>query len=88
VKRLNFNNGRRTFQKKLGRTVKPANKDRSESLIPVADKPWEKTTDREDECMREDIFTEEESDALQEIANLAMGQAATRLAHLLDSADS
>ena len=37
--------------------------------------------------MRKDVFTEEESDALQEIANLAMGQAATRLAHLLDSAD-
>lgn len=35
--------------------------------------------------MRENVFTEEQRDALQEIANLAMGQAATRLAHLLDT---
>lgn len=35
--------------------------------------------------MRENGFTEEQRDALQEIANLAMGQAATRLARLLDS---
>jgi chemotaxis protein CheC len=35
--------------------------------------------------MRETAFTEEQRDALQEIANLAMGQAATRLARLLDS---
>jgi chemotaxis protein CheC len=31
------------------------------------------------------VFTEEQRDALQEIANLAMGQAATRLARLLDT---
>ncbi|HXZ06558.1 MAG TPA: chemotaxis protein CheC [Paraburkholderia sp.] len=35
--------------------------------------------------MRENIFTEEQRDALQEIANLAMGQAAARLARLLDT---
>lgn len=35
--------------------------------------------------MRENVFTEEQRDALQEIANLAMGQAATRLARLLDT---
>lgn len=34
--------------------------------------------------MTETVFTEEQRDALQEIANLAMGQAATRLAGLLD----
>ncbi|CAB3786178.1 hypothetical protein LMG28614_02247 [Paraburkholderia ultramafica] len=35
--------------------------------------------------MRENVFTEEQRDALQEIANLAMGQAAARLARLLDT---
>jgi len=35
--------------------------------------------------MRGNIFTEEQRDALQEIANLAMGQAAARLARLLDA---
>jgi chemotaxis protein CheC len=35
--------------------------------------------------MRENVFTEDQRDALQEIANLAMGQAATRLARLLDT---
>jgi chemotaxis protein CheC len=35
--------------------------------------------------MPETVFTEEQRDALQEIANLAMGQAATRLARLLDT---
>ncbi|HEY2019895.1 chemotaxis protein CheC [Paraburkholderia sp.] len=35
--------------------------------------------------MPEAAFTEDQRDALQEIANLAMGQAATRLARLLDS---
>ncbi|TKC88372.1 chemotaxis protein [Trinickia terrae] len=35
--------------------------------------------------MPEIVFTEEQRDALQEIANLAMGQAATRLARLLDA---
>lgn len=35
--------------------------------------------------MRENVFTEEQRDALQELANLAMGQAATRLARLLDT---
>jgi chemotaxis protein CheC len=35
--------------------------------------------------MRKNVFTEEERDALQEITNLAMGQAATRPAHLLDT---
>jgi len=35
--------------------------------------------------MRENVFSEEQRDALQEIANLAMGQAATRLARLLDT---
>jgi chemotaxis protein CheC len=35
--------------------------------------------------MRDDALTEEQRDALQEIANLAMGQAATRLASLLDT---
>ena len=35
--------------------------------------------------MPENMFTEEQRDALQEIANLAMGQAATRLARLLDT---
>jgi chemotaxis protein CheC len=35
--------------------------------------------------MPENVFTEEQRDALQEIANLAMGQAATRLARLLDT---
>jgi chemotaxis protein CheC len=35
--------------------------------------------------MSESILTEDQRDALQEVANLAMGQAATRLARLLDS---
>ena len=35
--------------------------------------------------MSEPVFTEDQRDALQEVANLAMGQAATRLARLLDS---
>ncbi len=35
--------------------------------------------------MRETVLTEDQRDALQEIANLAMGQAATRLASLLDT---
>ncbi len=35
--------------------------------------------------MRDQVLTEEQRDALQEIANLAMGQAATRLARLLDT---
>ncbi|RKT20359.1 CheC inhibitor of MCP methylation [Paraburkholderia sp. RAU2J] len=35
--------------------------------------------------MSEPVLTEDQRDALQEIANLAMGQAATRLARLLDS---
>lgn len=35
--------------------------------------------------MSEPAFTEDQRDALQEIANLAMGRAATRLARLLDS---
>jgi chemotaxis protein CheC len=35
--------------------------------------------------MHENVFTEEQRDALQEITNLAMGQAATHLARLLDS---
>jgi chemotaxis protein CheC len=35
--------------------------------------------------MSEPILTEDQRDALQEVANLAMGQAATRLARLLDS---
>jgi chemotaxis protein CheC len=35
--------------------------------------------------MRETVLTEDQRDALQEIANLAMGQAATRLATLLDT---
>jgi chemotaxis protein CheC len=35
--------------------------------------------------MPETVFTEEQRDALQEIANLAMGQAAKRLARLLDT---
>jgi chemotaxis protein CheC len=35
--------------------------------------------------MRDHVLTEEQRDALQEIANLAMGQAATRLASLLDT---
>lgn len=35
--------------------------------------------------MREHALSEEQRDALQEIANLAMGQAATRLARLLDT---
>ncbi|CAN7639035.1 chemotaxis protein CheC [Trinickia sp. LjRoot230] len=35
--------------------------------------------------MREHALSEEQRDALQEIANLAMGQAATRLAQLLDT---
>jgi chemotaxis protein CheC len=35
--------------------------------------------------MHENVFTMEQRDALQEIANLAMGQAATRLAHLFDT---
>jgi chemotaxis protein CheC len=35
--------------------------------------------------MRDQALTEEQRDALQEIANLAMGQAATRLARLLDT---
>lgn len=35
--------------------------------------------------MRETALTEDQRDALQEIANLAMGQAATRLASLLDT---
>ncbi|MBN3803301.1 chemotaxis protein [Paraburkholderia sp. Ac-20336] len=35
--------------------------------------------------MSETDFTEDQRDALQEIANLAMGRAATRLARLLDS---
>lgn len=35
--------------------------------------------------MRDTVLTEEQRDALQEIANLAMGQAATRLARLLDA---
>lgn len=34
--------------------------------------------------MRDTAFSEDQRDALQEIANLAMGQAATRLAKLLD----
>jgi chemotaxis protein CheC len=40
-----------------------------------------KTKDR----MLENVFTAEQRDALQEIANLAMGQAATRLARLFDT---
>jgi chemotaxis protein CheC len=35
--------------------------------------------------MHETVFTEEQRDALQEISNLAMGQAATRLAKLLNT---
>ncbi len=35
--------------------------------------------------MRDHVLTEEQRDALQEVANLAMGQAATRLARLLDT---
>ena len=35
--------------------------------------------------MLENVFTAEQRDALQEIANLAMGQAATRLARLFDT---
>ena len=35
--------------------------------------------------MSEPVLTEDQRDALQELANLAMGQAATRLARLLDS---
>lgn len=35
--------------------------------------------------MPENVFNEEQRDALQEVANLAMGQAATRLARLLDT---
>ena len=35
--------------------------------------------------MSEPVLTEDQRDALQEVANLAMGQAATRLARLLDS---
>jgi chemotaxis protein CheC len=35
--------------------------------------------------MRDQALTEQQRDALQEIANLAMGQAATRLARLLDT---
>ena len=35
--------------------------------------------------MHETVLTEDQRDALQEIANLAMGQAATRLASLLDT---
>ena len=35
--------------------------------------------------MSEPILTEDQRDALQEVANLAMGQAATRLARLLDT---
>jgi chemotaxis protein CheC len=35
--------------------------------------------------MLENVFTVEQRDALQEIANLAMGQAATRLARLFDT---
>ncbi|GLU33400.1 chemotaxis protein CheC [Trinickia caryophylli] len=35
--------------------------------------------------MHEHVLTEEQRDALQEVANLAMGQAATRLAGLLDT---
>ncbi|PTB22644.1 chemotaxis protein [Trinickia symbiotica] len=35
--------------------------------------------------MRDHVLTEDQRDALQEIANLAMGQAATRLARLLDT---
>lgn len=35
--------------------------------------------------MSEPALTEDQRDALQEVANLAMGQAATRLARLLDS---
>jgi chemotaxis protein CheC len=35
--------------------------------------------------MRDHVLTEEQRDALQEVANLAMGQAATRLACLLDT---
>ncbi|MEX3958458.1 chemotaxis protein CheC [Trinickia sp. EG282A] len=35
--------------------------------------------------MRDHVLNEDQRDALQEIANLAMGQAATRLARLLDT---
>ncbi|RAS28768.1 chemotaxis protein CheC [Paraburkholderia bryophila] len=35
--------------------------------------------------MSEPVLTEDQRDALQEVANLAMGQAATRLARLLDA---
>ncbi|HTI17607.1 MAG TPA: chemotaxis protein CheC [Trinickia sp.] len=35
--------------------------------------------------MRDQVLTEEQRDALQEIANMAMGQAAARLAGLLDT---
>ena len=35
--------------------------------------------------MSEPVLTEDRRDALQEVANLAMGQAATRLALLLDA---
>jgi len=35
--------------------------------------------------MSEPVLTEDQRDALQEVANLAMGQAATRLASLLDA---
>ncbi|HEX3635749.1 MAG TPA: chemotaxis protein CheC [Paraburkholderia sp.] len=35
--------------------------------------------------MSESVLTEDQRDALQEVANLAMGQAATRLASLLDA---
>jgi chemotaxis protein CheC len=35
--------------------------------------------------MSEPVLNEDQRDALQEVANLAMGQAATRLARLLDT---
>ena len=35
--------------------------------------------------MSEPVLNEDRRDALQEVANLAMGQAATRLARLLDT---
>ncbi|MFB9123081.1 chemotaxis protein CheC, partial [Paraburkholderia dipogonis] len=35
--------------------------------------------------MSEPVLNEDQRDALQEVANLAMGQAATRLARLLDA---
>jgi hypothetical protein len=49
------------------------------------DKPWKKSTQKGEDRMLENAFTVDQRDALQEVANLAMGQAATRLARLFDT---